>query len=238
MKKAVSIIAAAATAVASLSCSVITADATTIKGDVNGDNRTTLRDATLVQKIQVGMVSPNTNQSYSADFDSDGSIKLEDALGIQRFVCLDNSTVEQYSPNREQRIAFLEALNADRIAANLSPIEYNDAMLEAGNIRALEYYKTGTHTRPDSSSYETVLEECNLKYNASVPPLELVGKDGGLGENFYNNLKKKDAASPDQVYRLLMSENCTTVCVGAYPDPNDSTADISQKNHYWVILAN
>ena len=195
---------------------MITADAANIKGDVNGDNKITLRDATLVQKIQVGLYTPNEAQQYAADFDGNNSVELADAFTIQRFVCLDSSTLEKFAPNRIERINFFEALNKDRAAANLPPIEYNDAMLEAGNIRAKEYMATGTHTRPNGSSYYTVIDECNLTYNPAVPPLEFAGIDGGSGTTLYNNLKAKDAEKPDQVYRLLMSGATTLFLLENY----------------------
>ena len=123
MRKFISTLLAAATVIASLSFGMISADAATIKGDVNGDNNITLRDATLAQKINVGSLSPSTNQKNSADFDSNNSVELADALLIQKFVCLDKTTLDTYSPNRVNRIAFLDLLNADRAAAGLAEIQ-------------------------------------------------------------------------------------------------------------------
>lgn len=235
MKKPVSVILAAATAAASLSCAMITADAATIRGDVNGDNRISLRDASVVQKINAGMITPNDAQRYSADFDGNGTIAVADAFVIQKFVCLDKTTLDKYAPNRAERIEFLEALNSDRVAAGLSPIEYNDAMLEAGNIRALEYMTMGNHDRPSGAQFYTVIEECNLRYNSDVTPREYAGEDSGDGTTFYKFLKSNGAGKTDGLYSLIMSAQCTTVCVGSIPDPNETG---SNRTHYWVVLAN
>ena len=222
MKKLISTLLAAATVIASLSFGMISADAATIKGDVNGDNNITLRDATLAQKINVGSLSPGTNQKNSADFDSSGSVELADALLIQKFVCLDKTTLDTYSPNRVNRIAFLYLLNADRTAAGLADIKYNDAMLEAGNIRAREYKETGKNERLDGRSFTTIFAECNLDTTGGSP-YEKSGTDVISGERLYNIYKTENST----VYKYMMSSKCTVVCVGSIPNTKTTAT--------WVI---
>ena len=212
MKKLISTVLAAAVAVVSLSCGMITADAATVKGDVNGDNKITLRDATLAQKINVGSLSPTSNQKNSADFDSNGSVELADALLIQKFVCLDKSTLDTYSPNRVNRIAFLDALNADRTAAGLAAIDYNDAMLEAGNIRAREYSQNPVNERPDGRSFTTIFDECNLDMG-SGSQYEKSGSDVIEGARLYNIYKNANTSA----YQYMMSSQCKVVCIGSIP---------------------
>ncbi len=237
MRKPLSVLLAIASAALSISCAAITADAVTIKGDVNGDNRISLRDATMIQKIHAGLIAPSAEQSGSADFDGNGSIEIKDAFCIQKFACLDNEMLELHSPNRKLRVQFYEALNTDRVAMGLDPIDYNDAMMEAGNIRAKEYAATGSHQRPTGSSYSTVFEECNLQIYASSEVLEWGGydtKDGG--DYVYNHMKKdyeeKTNKESSGVYKQMISADCHSVCVGAAPDPDNSNGLV------WVVLVN
>ncbi len=228
MKKLISILIAAAVFVSGMAFAAVPAEAATIKGDVNGDNHITLRDATLAQKIHVGSKSPTANEKKSADFDSSGTVQLADALLIQKFVCLDKTTLDTYSPNRSQRIAFMDLLNADREAAGLKAIAYDDAMLEAGNIRAAEYAKSGElYYRPDGSAYYTVFAECNISNVNTGDSMEKTGHDVSNGTRLYN-IYKSDNTS---FYQFMMSSNCTVVCIGSIPDANNSNTAT------WVIDA-
>ena len=222
MKKLISTLVAAAVFFASMTCGMISADAATIKGDVNGDNKITLRDASLAQKINVGSLSPSTNQKNSADFDSSGTVELADSLLIQKFVCLDKTTLDTYSPNRSQRIVFLNLMNADRKASGLSEISYNDAMLEAGNIRAREYKQNNSSTRPDGRTFVTVFADCNLKADEKKA-IEKKGYDVIDGERLYNIYKNANS----DLYQFMMSEECTVVCIGSIPE--------SETMATWVI---
>lgn len=218
MKKLISLIAAAAVAAASMSLGLLSVEAATIKGDVNGDNKITLRDATLAQKINLGSKSPTGLEKKSADFDSNGVVQAADVLLIQKFVCLDKTTVEEYSPNRKNRIEFLTYLNNDRVAAGLPAIEYDDAMLEAGNIRAAEYKETNNHYRPDGTQFYTIFSECNINVDLGGT-LERSGRDVTGGRRYYNIMKNENST----VYQYMMSSNCTVVCVGSIPDSAGSS---------------
>ncbi len=213
MKKLVSLILAAAVAVVSMSLSMLSVNAATIKGDVNGDNKISLRDATLAQKINLGSKSPTGLERNSADFDSNGIVQVADVLLIQKYVCLDKTTIEAYSPNRKNRIEFLTCLNTDREAAGLPAIEYNDAMLEAGNIRAAEFKQRDDHYRLDGTQFYTIFSECNIIVDLGGT-LERGGRDVVGGKRYYNIIKSENST----VYQYMMSSNCTVVCVGSIPD--------------------
>jgi len=218
MRKLVSFIAAAAVAAAAIPFGALSGSAATIKGDVNGDNKISLRDATLAQKINLGSKSPNGNERYSADFDSNSSVQLADVLLIQKYVCLDKTTIDEYSPNRKNRVEFLTYLNLDRQAAGLPEIQYNDAMLEAGNIRAAEYKERNDHYRANGSQFYTIFSECNINVDVGGA-LERGAHDVTGGRRYYNICKSEN--SP--VYQYMMSYNCTVVCVGSIPDSTGSS---------------
>ena len=56
----------------------------TLLGDVDGDGRLTVKDATAIQKYVAGMVGLNTQDKINADFNLDGKINVRDATAIQK----------------------------------------------------------------------------------------------------------------------------------------------------------
>lgn len=219
MKRIFSLVITAAIILTALSCSAISASADTIRGDINGDNNITLRDATLVQKILAKSLDANAYQKVSADFDKNSTVELADALLIQKYVCMDKTTVDEIVPNRSQRIAFYTALNQDRVSAGLTAIDYNDAMMEAGTIRAREYIERGDNYRADGKSqFTTIFAECNLDAS-NGSPLEKTAHDVVNGTRFYN-ICKNDSTP---VYNYMMTSSCTIVCLGSIPDSSSST---------------
>ena len=229
MKKFISLLLAAAAVASCVSCAAISADAATIKGDLNGDNLITLRDAAIAQKIDVGLISPTSEQSYSGDMDDNGSVGAADSLIIQKYVCLDSTTLDNLSPNRVQRIKFIDKINADRVAAGVEPFEYTDAHLEAGNIRAKEYLATDkSHARPDGRLFITILEECNLPENPSPTEAEYGAVTGNSATDVYKAVKQHDG--DEGIYTLLLDGSYKTLCVGSVPSPT------STRQSYWIVL--
>ncbi|MBQ3970486.1 MAG: dockerin type I repeat-containing protein [Clostridia bacterium] len=225
MKKILSLLLAAVTACTCLIFSPITADASTIKGDVNGDNQITLRDATLAQKINAGLISPTSNQKSSADFNSNGSVELVDAYTIQKFVCLDISTIKTYAPNRSQRIAFIDAVNTERAAQGYSPLVYNEAMLTAGNLGADLYMQTGT-----VGDVDDLIDQCNLGDEACFSMQTTYTGTITTGAKLFTWFKNQ-SSSGSSTYDDLISPYSETVSVGFVNGTSNSTA-------YWVIFIN
>lgn len=52
-------------------------------GDVNGDSRVDVTDATAIQRISAGMETPDSRAVWLADFDSSGDINVVDATQLQ-----------------------------------------------------------------------------------------------------------------------------------------------------------
>lgn len=231
MKKALSLVLTAAAVLSSMAFSSISADAAAIKGDLNGDNLITLRDASIAQKIAVGLISPNENQLKGGDLNGDGVVTSVDSFIIQKYVCLDKATLDDLAPNKEEREELIGMINADRIAKGLDPFSYTDANLEAGNIRANEYLQVPKSTRPDSQAFYTVLEECNLQYNTGITPHEFAAFDYAYATDVYNTLTKY-YNSTGEMYDILTSPRYTTICVGSVKDPT------SANKYCWIIIAN
>ena len=56
------------------------------KGDLNGDGKTSLRDASIAQKYAVGLVDLSAEQIKAGDMNDDGAVTLLDAYAIQSAV--------------------------------------------------------------------------------------------------------------------------------------------------------
>ncbi len=55
-------------------------------GDVNGDGAITVEDATLLQKISLGLVEATNEQLICADVTGDGNVSIRDVTLVQKFI--------------------------------------------------------------------------------------------------------------------------------------------------------
>ena len=55
-------------------------------GDVDGDGKVTINDATEIQKILADFYTPTRRQSLAADTDGDGSLTINDATMVQKYL--------------------------------------------------------------------------------------------------------------------------------------------------------
>lgn len=73
-------------AVSTISASAAKPTAGLMLGDINGDSVINLLDATYAQKEVVGLIELDKEKTTCADVDEDGSVKLADAVIIQKYV--------------------------------------------------------------------------------------------------------------------------------------------------------
>ena len=183
MKKLVKVLASAAIIASITVAAAIPAGATyLVMGDINKDSYVTLRDATLAQRIQLGLVSATADQQYVGDMDKNGSVTLADAYMIQRVATKEAALLEDHDgvensgfcPNREQRVAFYEALNAERKSKGLAEVEYNDAMLDAGQELCIQWQRE----REDPLN-------TNQDMYSQTRPADYAGSPGKLAETVF-----------------------------------------------------
>lgn len=226
MKRMLGAVVAAVVVISAVSCCAVTAEAKTIRGDLNGDNNITLRDASFIQRISTNIISPTVDQRYSADFNEDGQVSAMDAYEIQKLLCNMTTSISKYTPNKAERIEFIELINADRVALGRAPFDYNDATLAAGTIRAKECINGYTQTRPNGSDFWTVLGECNLTNKSTPIPWQFIGVEKADGTTMYNYIKN----SVPNTYEVLTGNAYTTLCVGCVENSNDTAQ--------WVMVVN
>lgn len=70
--------------------------------------------------------------------------------------------------NEEMALDFLDLVNAEREKKNREPLEVNDDLMEAAQIRAQELVEKYSHTRPDGTSCYTVFEEVGITEYTSM----------------------------------------------------------------------
>ena len=111
----------------------------------------------------------------------------------------------------------------EREERGLDPLELNEDIMEACQIRAEELPELFSHTRPDGSSCFTALE------GAGIDGYSYVGENIAAGQRTPEAAVDSWMNSSGHKANIL-NENFTEAAIGCYRDP-DSTYRI-----YWVQL--
>ena len=214
MKKLISILTAASVAFTVAAASALPAGALhLLKGDVNKDGMVTLRDATLAQRIQLGLYAADSDARSAADMDKNNDVTLADAYIIQRVATREKALLDDHDgvedsgfcPNREERVAFYEALNAERRSKGLSEIQYTDAMLAAGQELCIqwrreqldplnEYKETYSNLRPAdyagsaNKMYATIFADYGMK-SSGLPRCSASFAQPKDGDTFFDTIR-------------------------------------------------
>ena len=106
--------------------------------------------------------------------------------------------------------AVVELVNAERAKAGLSPLSVNSDVAEAAQIRAQEIKGTFSHTRPDGSSFSTVLSQTGVSYRG-------VGENIAYGQNTPEAVMQGWMNSSGHRANIL-NKDFTSIGVGHYED--------------------
>ena len=190
----------------------LTANAATIKGDINGDNKISTLDAFMILRIAVHAVEPTDEQKYSADFNNDGFVTVTDAFLVQKYSLEISYVLDEYAPNLRNRIELINLINSDREERGLTPLKYNDATLTVGQIRAEEYVNGNRDCRADGSAIDTVFPQCNLTARELIQYTAVTQKYGSTAHDY---ITKYSSATYESYF---MSPQYKTICVGTFQD--------------------
>ncbi len=221
MKRFISVLLA----VCLLCVCALSANALNVAGDIDGNYTISIKDASYIQKMVAGLYTPTADELEAADMNGDGSVDLLDVLVVLRYVARDSSTLNQYAYLREQRIALIELINADRAERGVDPLEYSDATLAIGQIRAQEVYDGYVDTRADGRNKKTIFSDYGLPANSCY---EYYFGAAATAQAAYENILTY--ISEDEYENYLMSSSYTTICVGSIKRSNfinQWTIDIS-----------
>ncbi len=245
MKKLLSIAAVIGMTVCIFILSAVCASASRLLGDVNGDGKINLQDASMIQRGSLNKITLSNEEKKAADVNGDNTVNLRDASAVQKHVLgielipdtdiaesdsdtdsninSDSDNTNSDSANTENRIKLIELINADRTSRGLSPFGYSDKTLSVGQTRAQEYIDGYITLRPDERSLATVFSDCGINVSNSV---EYSAGSQKAAINIYNCIKK----DKNGVYeKYFMSPNYKAITVGSVTNPNNSRITV------WVI---
>ncbi|MDE7389650.1 MAG: dockerin type I repeat-containing protein [Lachnospiraceae bacterium] len=223
MSKPINSIIAFGAAAAILSSAVISADAYVL-GDINGDNSIDLRDSYTVQRAALGLVTLDAEEQTAADMDGDGAVTLKDAYILMRLNLGLKDVVDKYAYNKAERIALINMINEDRESRGVAPLEYHDASLAAGQIRAEEVLSGYLDLRPDERSIDTLFPDNNMSVNNPPFDYNIRNYAYNTAKKYYEYIQKYD----ERVYNdYFMNPNYSLICLG--------TVEGGRRSYYMTI---
>lgn len=220
------------TAALTLFCTFCTTGyaASRLYGNVNGDADITISDATLIQKHIARLDAIAEENAELADVNADGEIDVKDATCIQKYLAsLDGGekTGEAYYASQEDKLKeykqeVLDLCNEQRTANGTEPLALDEELSYCADIRAAELAVSFSHTRPDGTMCNTVLEQNGVSYMymgeniaAGHPtPYEVVNGNYGW-------------MNSDGHRENILDKNFTKLGVGIY---------VKDGTYYWVQI--
>ena len=125
--------------------------------------------------------------------------------------------------NEEMALDFLDLVNAERGKKKQDPLEINDSLMEAAQIRAQELAEKYSHTRPDGTSCYTVFEE------VGVSDYTYEGENIAAGQRSSSEVVS-DWMNSEGHKKNILSKNYTETGVACYIEAGTSY------RVYWVQL--
>lgn len=220
MKRITSLLLTAGMMSAMIFSTSLTADAATVRGDVNGDGNITMKDASMIIMAVIGNISLTEDQQVSADFDGDGSLSTKDVFLLQQFVSGRSDVVNKYAYNLDERIKFIDLINADREELGVEPLKYNDATLSMGQLRAQEVLDGYVDIRADGRAIKTLFTDYGIDCSSYY---EYRQGSQSSAQKMYNFLKLH---SEDDYNKYFMSPQFTIICVGTLEIPNQRATQV------------
>ena len=128
-----------------------------------------------------------------------------------------DATATEQHPYIQQ---IVDLVNAERTKVGLAPLTLDIQLSSAAQIRAEEQYTLFSHSRPNGSSYRTVLDENGISYM-------------GCGENVAYGFRNPQAVmqgwmNSEGHKANILQEKFTHIGIGYYVGPNGY--------HYWSQL--
>ncbi|MCL2036036.1 MAG: CAP domain-containing protein [Oscillospiraceae bacterium] len=177
----------------------------TLKGDIDGNDKVTISDALEILKYLAGMesmISPQNPSVWAAARVTGGNHPvIADVLEILKYLAGMENIIGTKPLTHEQQLAaeVVKLVNIERQKAGLDPfVSSNRALNNATQRRARELTIDYNHNRPDGKSAFTVLAEFGLRHAHAaeniamgrVKPADIVNawmNSPGHRENILNN---------------------------------------------------
>lgn len=124
-------------------------------GDANGDGKVTALDAAFIARKlaeQNGASIP-----LNADYTGDKKVTASDAAAIA-FRLANNYNITK----------MIELTNAERTKKGIAPLKFDEGLTAAAMVRARESASSFSHTRPNNTSFYTILDDFNLTWMSAA----------------------------------------------------------------------
>ena len=125
----------------------------------------------------------------------------------------NNNTSTSTSSNAAFTKEVLRLVNIERAKEGLSQLTTNSTLEKAAYIRSQEIKQSFSHTRPNGSSFSTILKEMNISYQAAGENIAYGQKTPEAVVNAWMNSSGHRAN--------IMSKNYNKLGVGCYIDSNN-----------------
>ncbi|MBQ2401117.1 MAG: hypothetical protein II311_03775 [Lachnospiraceae bacterium] len=179
--------------------------------------------ATLAALV-VGVFAGKSYMDAKSPLDKEYSILTPEFEEMEGLIINDSmvplgpeAAVTEQHPYIQQ---IVDLVNAERTKVGLAPLTLDIQLSSAAQIRAEEQYTLFSHSRPNGSSYRTVLDENGISYM-------------GCGENVAYGFRNPQAVmqgwmNSEGHKANILQEKFTHIGIGYYVGPNGY--------HYWSQL--
>ncbi|MBQ2105344.1 MAG: hypothetical protein II253_00365 [Lachnospiraceae bacterium] len=179
--------------------------------------------ATLAALV-VGVFAGKSYMDAKSPLDKEYSILTPEFEEMEGLIINDSmvplgpeATATEQHPYIQQ---IVDLVNAERTKVGLAPLTLDIQLSSAAQIRAEEQYTLFSHSRPNGSSYRTVLDENGISYM-------------GCGENVAYGFRNPQAVmqgwmNSEGHKANILQEKFTHIGIGYYVGPNGY--------HYWSQL--
>lgn len=177
-----------------------------------------------VAALVIGIFTTQTYMDKNSPYDKEYSILTPEYEEMDGLIINDSmvplgpeATATEQHPYIQQ---IVDLVNAERTKIGLAPLTLDIQLSNAAQIRAQEQYTLFSHSRPNGSSYRTVLDENGISYM-------------GCGENVAYGFRNPQAVmqgwmNSEGHKANILHEKFTHIGIGYYVGPNGY--------HYWSQL--
>lgn len=188
--------------------------AETLVGDANGDGKVTALDAAFIARKlaeQNGSSIP-----MNAEYTGDNKITAADAAAIA-FRLANNYKITK----------MIEMTNTERAKNGVAPVTLDEGLTAAAMVRARESASSFSHTRPNNTSFYTILDDFNLTWMSTAENIAAGNAAaGGSSPEMAMDLWINSSGH----YKNMINDEYSKIGVGCIYIPN------STYGYYWVQL--
>jgi len=198
----------------------LSARASELRGDVNHNDILDSRDAMIVQRYCLGLITLDDSDINLADYNYDYKVTSKDVLSIMRTVIgIDSVNNETYVSDEEFVNEVLRLVNEERKKEGLPLLVLDRDLCNVAQLRSDETVESFSHTRPNDTPWHTALKEAGITYRFAG---ENIAAGQSTPEKVVNSWMNSEGHRKN-----IMSEDYKKIGIGY------TYADGTTFTHYW-----